>query len=49
MHLCSSQPSYKLFSHLIVWGFSFTCGGVLAILTLNQVPGEAGEPFMHSS
>ena len=39
----SSQPSYKLFAHLIVWGFSFTCGAVLAALTLKHVPGEAGD------
>ena len=39
---CSSQPSYKPLAHLIVWGFAFTCGAVLMILTLSEVPGEAG-------
>ena len=38
----SSQPSYKLVAHLIVWGFSFTCGAVLAALTINRDIGEAG-------
>lgn len=42
LHLCSSQPSYKLFSHLIVWGFSFVCGTVLVLLTIADSPGKAG-------
>ena len=38
----SSQPSYKLTSHLVVWGFSLVCGVALIVLTVIGSPGEAG-------